>query len=101
MEDYKLRLKGFVAEAFEVPNDFYERGKYRRRKEVYAKKALVSILKKHLCHTIMDVATCIGCTEHSSTLYHINDADFMLNYDDSFKFRYTVAEKELLKLLAQ
>jgi hypothetical protein len=101
MEDYKQRLKGFVAEAFEVPEDFYHRGRERKRKEMYAKKAFVSILKKHLCHTIMDVAEYIGCNEHSGTLYHINDADFMLKYDDAFKFKYTAAEKELLKLLEQ
>jgi chromosomal replication initiation ATPase DnaA len=99
MEDYKHKLKLMVAEVFEVDQDFYLRGRERKRAEMYAKKAFVSLLKKYMLHTFMDVARYIGCSEHSGTLYHINDADFMLKYDDNFSFKYRTVEKELLKMM--
>jgi chromosomal replication initiation ATPase DnaA len=101
MEIYKSKLKNIVAEAFDVPVEFYERGRLRKRKEMYAKKAYLALMKKYLCHTILEVAQYIGCEEHSGTLYHINDANFMLKYDDAFTLRYTISETELLKLMEQ
>lgn len=101
MEIYKSELKNIVAEVFDVPLEFYQRGRIRKRTEMYAKKAYLSLMKKHLCNTYIELAEYIGCEEHSGTLYHVHDANFMLRYDDAFILRYTLSENKLLKLMGQ
>jgi chromosomal replication initiation ATPase DnaA len=101
MESYKSELKNIVSEAFGVPIDFCQRGRARKRKEMYAKKAYLSLMKKYLCHTFSEVAEYVGCEEHTTTLYHIHDAAFMLKYDDAFIVKYNLSENKLLKLIGQ